>query len=431
MIDWNRFARENFERRAVLLEPAGGPVSIAVDTLWDALLDIATNHGGEGLRVFAGAMRVHDFRLAPQVLPKPIDGDFRGYIERLTRELGTGEVGVVCDSLVRHCPALRVALAARFGGMIEAIGLPAEGFHVDLFAGCYSATPFGVHVDPLSNFMMVLEGERVMHLWEPGAWSNHHKGPSTDYRAALGAAESHRLRPGSLLYWPSRMWHVGESTGVTVSLNLDYLLPVGEMRGHDAVIDDLLAAVRQEMLRRRANPPVPASLMAAQRCGEIEEVPRRYAEAAELLREIASTSAGHLVRRSWTTRVSKGFSTVAITTPPFEQVQFDDETVFAAAPSVPLCWTRSDDRFVCAAGGRTMTLAGRPPVAHLLGLVTSGKAFTRREAVAGHDPATAAAVEEILGDFLRCGALALAATESPVMSQREKSNHEEQEPRPR
>lgn len=121
--------------------------------------------------------------------------------------------------------------------LLTAVGLPRGYIESELFLGRYSATPGGIHREGCTNLHMVLQGKKVMHLWNTSDWIPE----GTDLRAdtdPLGNVEEEylpglavadvehltttTLRPGAgqAMFWRSGIWHVGDTPEPSLSFNV-------------------------------------------------------------------------------------------------------------------------------------------------------------------------------------------------------------------
>ncbi|MEU6213690.1 hypothetical protein ABZ891_27820 [Streptomyces sp. NPDC047023] len=121
--------------------------------------------------------------------------------------------------------------------LLTTVGLPRGYIESELFLGRYSATPGGIHREGCTNLHMVLQGKKVMHLWNTSDWIPR----GTDVRAdtdPLGNVEEEylpdlavadvehltttTLRPGAgqAMFWRSGIWHVGDTPEPSLSFNV-------------------------------------------------------------------------------------------------------------------------------------------------------------------------------------------------------------------
>ena len=82
----------------------------------------------------------------------------------------------------------------------------------------HEKTPFGVHLDNASAFMFTIDGAKRMLAW-PGDYPGI-TGRTMDYAGIRPDAELLDAPSGSMIYWPSGAWHVGESPEPSASLQV-------------------------------------------------------------------------------------------------------------------------------------------------------------------------------------------------------------------
>lgn len=115
-------------------------------------------------------------------------------------------------------------------------GMPSGTLEAELFLGDYEQTPGGIHREACSNTHLVLSGAKTMHLWDPGNWPSHEiprrhdcaagSGTPEEYLPGMGfaqaqcAAESLYVRAGTGVFWTAGTWHVGQTHGPAMALNL-------------------------------------------------------------------------------------------------------------------------------------------------------------------------------------------------------------------
>ncbi|WP_321893768.1 cupin-like domain-containing protein [Paraburkholderia tropica] len=108
----------------------------------------------------------------------------------------------------------------------------------EIFMGRYKETVGGIHKERCSTLHFVLRGRKRIRLWPESTWSleNERIRHSVDERtgeeehylldAQIGDRDAHAVdlvgAPGDLFYWPEGWWHVGSSTGYSLSLTVAF-----------------------------------------------------------------------------------------------------------------------------------------------------------------------------------------------------------------
>ncbi|MGW2559419.1 hypothetical protein ACWCXB_09270 [Streptomyces sp. NPDC001514] len=161
------------------------------------------------------------------------------WLDRTVRSV-EGEADAVlyyARGLQEYHRGLFEVLVGGLAPLLTAVGLPRGYIESELFLGRYSATPGGIHREGCTNLHMVLQGKKVMHLWNTSDWIPE----GTDVRAdtdPLGNVEEEylpdlavadvehltttTLRPGAgqAMFWRSGIWHVGDTPEPSLSFNV-------------------------------------------------------------------------------------------------------------------------------------------------------------------------------------------------------------------
>jgi hypothetical protein len=355
VIDWDTFFNESWEKKPAFYTniPSFLPTE---EELFHAVVECAERM--DGFRLYQGHFEARRTGLLrPGMRPRIEDGTFSGYLDRLDHERGITNAGIICDSVTRELPDIWTQLQPLFGGLWDRVGLPVQHFHVDLFAGRYERTPFGAHLDPLSNFMMVIRGTRRMRLWDLDTRAKHNI-PDTvyDYEEFNQHATTFDVVPGTLLYWPSSVLHVGESKGDTVSLNLDYFLPVRGRQNRFQAIRQLLERSRIDLERRGYREPNRSDRIHSEATrGEVTALPARYMLALETLREQISGLRGvEMVYSLWLSELS--MLHLDRTPPLLSCESLDDTDQVEPNPGYRLVWMCMPGLILIGGAGRTFTI---------------------------------------------------------------------------
>lgn len=214
---WRHFVAEHWERQPlVLAEPEVGLGMDAEEAF--ALTIAAFDHAVSQCRFFADGKQVlADVR---ELWPSAADGDWDGFAARMEATLGDADYLLIAN----HVQAIDFAVFDRaraflYGLHRAGVGLPSDFADVDIIVGRYASTPHGVHQDPGCSFMAGLKGRKSMVTW-PGA-DQRITALTRHYDQWREGATVLDIREGSLVYWPSSAWHVGESPeGLSVSASV-------------------------------------------------------------------------------------------------------------------------------------------------------------------------------------------------------------------
>ncbi|WP_322692490.1 hypothetical protein [Nostoc sp. DedSLP03] len=155
------------------------------------------------------------------LLPKKEDTSFTAYDKRIRSAINEQEYVLVIDS-IKVNDFLWDWTYDFLQGLYKSLGYLSFGHFYSVFYGNYKVTPFGVHCHHVSKeaaFYFPIIGRKSMITWTP-EFANKHpelKGVR-DYQKFLDGSSLIEAEPGGLMYWPSDIWHVGDSRGGDVSI---------------------------------------------------------------------------------------------------------------------------------------------------------------------------------------------------------------------
>ena len=165
----------------------------------------------------------------PGYLPQPDDGSFEGYHARVDALLNPPWRRRLGLRPRRYGLAINFAEHGDFAfwrwsrdflrPLHRAIGMSNAGTYNAVFVGNYTRTAVGVHVDQESVFSVPVVGRKAIRTWHPDYVEKHPElMGANDYAEQLGASTLTTAEPGGFIYWPSKLWHVGESDGTELSV---------------------------------------------------------------------------------------------------------------------------------------------------------------------------------------------------------------------
>lgn len=148
--------------------------------------------------------------------PAPEVRSFEQYQAQVGRAFPDTEFSVILDKVDVALPSIRAKLTPILHGLFAEVGYPARGIHSCIYAGTYSSTPFGIHMDDCHVLMATGIGAKKMAFW-PREYFEHraqmvapgspaHAGEAL--AALLADATILEVGPRDLLYWPAGEWHV-------------------------------------------------------------------------------------------------------------------------------------------------------------------------------------------------------------------------------
>jgi Cupin superfamily protein len=298
------------------------------------------------------------------------DSSLETYDERLSRLIGDGEVMIRVGHLQRHHARLWQSVRRFLAPLEKTVGYCNHQVTTGVFMGRYRRTPFGVHLDNQSALTFPIHGTKRFRTWPdsyvrndpPGddntGWAQKHRGSSLVLEA----------RPGGLMYWPSREWHVGESEdGFVATFNISFWYV-------DSAAD-LLKTVAISAHEYLAASGFEDRLALPQEFPERPEPPEALLESAAALGAVLERA----VRRDWLRRRSaSGFLHVP---PALSRRPLADADRLRGDPSLPILSAPLGDDLGVAANGHVLELPARPAVSALLAQLNADVELTVSEAV--------------------------------------------------
>lgn len=255
--DWDEFVELHWDRRPVHYRGVG----------------VAPFDQTSTFRAAVGAAPV-DVRLtldqvrqsAPQPwLPVASDGSWDGYQRRMAVILPDRRHALMINRFHRFDRAMWNRERDFYSELWKRVGLPLDSAITTLFHGDYEHSPVGVHKDRFATFMFPLRGRKRMRFWADRPWSEP-VSTQADYASYLEMSFAVDVEPGDVLYWPSRYYHVGETTGAATSIN------VGVAREEHLTayeIDDIVAVSSADAVTSTAMPPQPRATVDPRRIAEV------------------------------------------------------------------------------------------------------------------------------------------------------------------
>ena len=283
------------------------------------------------------------------VLPERQDGDLDGYFSRLEAQCAF-DLGIQVAKVTRYSPLIWQRVRDFLQPFFTRAGLIPESIEVDLFLGKYEQTHFGVHRDADSTFTFGLRGEKQFRMWpldffKPEmaveGWPTHIQEPY--YREHREQGHVVTVQPGNLLYWPSSVWHVGESPVTwSVTLAVAMILKPDPYERIKAIISGLLPDPFQV---------VDADAYAEEALQNKDQLPPNLATA---LAEIRTTMNAELIDihlcLDWLKQLT-GHGLTA-TPPLLPACPLAEDQLLRVDPQHPVVWKGfSQDQYVIAANG--------------------------------------------------------------------------------
>jgi hypothetical protein len=156
--------------------------------------------------------------------PKPEDGSFVNYDQRIKSVCDNQEYVLIIDGLIVNSPFWDWTYEF-LQNLYNSLGYLNCDHYYSIFYGNYNKTPFGVHdhnypQEPTeSAFYFPIEGSKSMRTWTPEFVNRNKKlKGSTQYEEFVENSTLLEAEAGGIIYWPSDRWHIGDSKGGDVSL---------------------------------------------------------------------------------------------------------------------------------------------------------------------------------------------------------------------
>lgn len=301
------------------------------------------------VRIALDGAHVLDAETFGALLPSAEDGDLDGFIARVA-QMTDLDVGFQVRKVTTYDARVWERVRAFLRPLFDHLNLVPESIEVDVFFGRYGQTHFGVHRDADSTFTFGLRGEKVFRMWPLDFftpemavedWPTHIQ--DDYYQLHRDEAEAVAVRPGTVLYWPSSAWHVGESPeGWSMTLAVALILKPDVYERVKAILSRLLPDPEQ-VVEPRAYP-----CQVAERVPAPALAPRLADALADIRRAMADPQIDLEVELEWLKQVS-GLGLVAV--PPIADVAFEAGRAYRADPCYPILWKQLAAGTIVSANG--------------------------------------------------------------------------------
>ncbi len=300
-------------------------------------------------RIALDGAHVLDAETFSALLPSAEDGDLDGFIARV-EQMTDLDVGFQVRKVTNYDPLVWARVRAFLRPLFDQLDLVPESIEVDVFFGRYGQTHFGVHRDADSTFTFGLRGEKLFRMWPletftaemaVEGWPTHIQ--DEYYQLHREDAEAVVVRPGTVLYWPSPVWHVGESPdGWSMTLAVALILKPDAYERVKAILSRLLPDPEQ-VVEPRAYP-----CQVAERTPAPALAPRLADALADIRHAMADPRIDLELELEWLKQAS-GLGLVAV--PPPAQDRFTPERAYHADTRYPILWKQLAAGTIVAANG--------------------------------------------------------------------------------
>jgi hypothetical protein len=217
---WSSFVGEYWEKQATLLAgeqasplPAIEPCELFRATV--ACTDAFCRGREQKVRLYVDGAEIDILGGAHQAfLPKYEDQSFDEYNRRMVVRHGFQDYALIVADWHQFDRALWERIVVSLEGLAECVGISRSRMDTQVFLGTYKVTPFGVHSDPTGAFHFPVIGTKTMRFWRDSFVANTPElARIRQYERFLQESWAVKAKPGEAIYWPSDLWHVGESDG--------------------------------------------------------------------------------------------------------------------------------------------------------------------------------------------------------------------------
>ncbi|RYZ84565.1 MAG: RNA methylase, partial [Proteobacteria bacterium] len=235
-----------------------------------------------------------------QFLPVKQDKNLLGYHSRM--EEYYSDYCLVCDELLQVSHKNWNRLQKFTDTLFSYVGFPNKFVEMGLYLGNYRKTPFGVHVDGCGVFSFPVVGKKTFRIWKPEfAAKNPSLDRSLNYSKFNKHSEVMKAEPGDMTYWPSKAWHIAESSG---EFSATWSLGVWVDQPHKESVQLAMAPLVATKLGGGGDERV-TKFEKLQTSGEITSLPENYKITIQKLLKLSNSELCDAFMRQWAQLQSK------------------------------------------------------------------------------------------------------------------------------
>lgn len=356
---WAASLGRRWGRRAGIVRGGGECLQVTSDDIFAALVrgseQFRRGDGEVPFRFYVEqALQQADVRAW---LPTARDASIARYVARVTRQLGGLRFCLVLNHFQVFDAALWLRLRELLSGLRDRVGVAPGSIDAAAFVGTYRCTPFGVHRDLADSLAVVIAGRKRFRFWPATRFAAD--GPmenSARYARVRTSATTLLASAGDLVYWPSSIWHVAESTRpYSVSLSIPVLLPHG---GRADVYGDLLQRLHDSL--RKADGGRAVTSVRGHGARRVAHTGSIVASVRDtLLHTAREQGLADRLRAAWLRAVT-GSGFLAVPGPAAVRA-LGRGWVLRGDPRYPIVWLRSGrGTLLCGANGHAFEIAAAP-----------------------------------------------------------------------
>ncbi|MFN8337167.1 MAG: hypothetical protein U0U09_18690 [Cyclobacteriaceae bacterium] len=158
-----------------------------------------------------------------------MEGNQKPAVEAMLSNASVDTIGLILNFCENLHEEFKRFIGQRVRPLLKAHGMPTHGIEISLFAGNYSKTPIGFHLDQRGHRVIHLQvgpGVKEMflipkHVFEVDLFPIT-KGEKSfhDVEALIPYAQKYVIEPGDVYFMPHGFYHVGRNLGNSTSITI-------------------------------------------------------------------------------------------------------------------------------------------------------------------------------------------------------------------
>lgn len=376
---WKKFVNEYWEKKPGVFKYTGlSCQDFNEQDIIRTFCEFRKNHGvsilnPRLLNLFVNGKAIRDLDLVDTMIPKEMDHSFIDYQERIKDSIGDNEFLIhLEEKALVYCPTLWQFSVDFHSDIMEHIGAPFDSGGSDIFVGRYRKTPFGVHRDQASSFVIPIVGQKKIRAWHRDYLQKYPELEWTrDYPNHLEHSQFLKASVGEFIYWPTPYYHIAESdndfavsiaTGINMNTNAFSFLT--------RLFVDNLGKNVPEKIQNEFFTKAPAR-------NRSSKGPVLPSQIIQLLKLLPATEEfiAYLEKRWACQMTSVGFRALEVQS---DSIEIDGATPIRARSQI-ICRQSVDDKFYVSAGGKCVLLPIAKLFIPMFEKLNSRKAYTVKQ----------------------------------------------------